>query len=158
MPDAFGKLITLSHLLKDGPTIVVFYRGDWCPYCNLTLRAYQQILPQIVANGGALIAISPQTPDHSLETSQNKHLTFPVLSDVGNQVARQYRLAYKLSEGIRASFAHVPAYNGDDSYELPIPATFLLHKDRVIHYAFLDPDFTHRAEPTEFLNALRQLR
>ncbi len=86
LPDALGNAVTLSHLLAQGPVVITFYRGEWCPYCNLELHAYQQALPQLRALGATLVAISPQTPDHSLSTVEKIELTFAVLSDVGNRV------------------------------------------------------------------------
>src|SRR6266436_2588817 len=90
LPDARGNAVTLSHLLAQGPVVIAFYRGQWCPYCHLSLRAYQQALPQLHALGASLVAISPQTPDHSLAMAEKLELTFALLSDVGNRVARQF--------------------------------------------------------------------
>src|SRR5215472_4562065 len=90
LPDAMGNAVTLSHLLTQGPVVMSFYRGSWCPYCNLELRAYQRILPQLQELGATLVAISPQTADHSLSLVEKQHLSFAVLSDVGNHVARQF--------------------------------------------------------------------
>src|SRR5690348_3787693 len=123
LPDAIGNTVTLSHLLKQGPVIIAFYRGEWCPYCNLQLHAYQQVLPQIQALGAFLVAISPQAPDHSLSMAEKQALTFTVLSDVGNQVARQFGLTFTIDKAVREAHkqvgANLPAYNGDDSWELP---------------------------------------
>src|SRR5207248_6937010 len=94
LPDVHGRAVTLSALLQLGPVVLTFYRGEWCPYCNLQLRAYEAILSQIRALGASLVAVSPQTPDHSLATMEKKGLTFPVLSDAGNEVARRYGLVY----------------------------------------------------------------
>jgi peroxiredoxin len=161
LPDVFGKQITLSDLLKQGPVVVTFYRGEWCPFCNLQLRAYQQILPHIQALGASLVAISPQTPDHSLSTVEKKELTFTVLSDVGNIVAREYRLVFVLEETIRAFYtsigSNLPSFNADTSWELPMPATFLVAQDGTVRLAFVDEDFTHRLEPRALLHGLRAL-
>src|SRR5690242_18759249 len=130
LPDAAGRSVTLSELLKQGPVVVTFYRGAWCPYCNLALRAYQQALPQLQALGASLVAISPQTPDNSLTMQEKNDLTFAVLSDVGNQVARAFGLVFRIDEAVQATHqqvgANLPAFNGDDSWELPIPGTFLI--------------------------------
>src|SRR5437870_7207274 len=99
--NARGNAVTLSHLLKQGPVIITFYRGQWCPYCHLALRAYQQALPHIQASGASLVAISPQTPHHSLAMAQKLKLTFALLSDTGNQLARQFGLAFTIDEPLR---------------------------------------------------------
>src|SRR6266568_7986221 len=130
LPDALGNAVTLSHLLAQGPVVITFYRGEWCPYCNLELHAYQQALPQLRALGATLVAISPQTPDHSLSTVEKKKLTFTVLSDVGNHVARQFGLVFTIEEAVRTACqqvgANLPTFNGDDSWELPMAGTFLI--------------------------------
>ncbi len=161
LPDAEGSPVTLSELLKHGPVVLTFYRGEWCPWCNLTLRAYQRILPHIRALGASLVAVSPQTPENSLSTVEKKELTFTVLSDVGNIVARKYRLVFTLEQTIRPLYtsigADLPSFNGDPSWELPMPATFLLAQDGTVHLAFVDEDFTHRLEPATLLDGLRTM-
>ncbi len=161
LPDVFGKPVTLSELLKHGPVVLTFYRGEWCPWCNLTLRAYQRILLQIRALGASLVAVSPQTPEHSLSTVEKKELTFTVLSDVGNSVARKYRLVFTLEQSIRTLYTNIgadlPGFNGDPSWELPMPATFLLAQDGTVRLAFVDADFTHRLEPATLLDGLLAL-
>jgi peroxiredoxin len=149
LPDQLGDTVTLSSVLQRGPAAVVFYRGEWCPYCDLTLRAYQRILPQIQALGVSLIAISPQRPDNTLTTVEKKELTFSVLSDVGNVVGRTYGLVFVTSEAAR--HPGISAANGD---ELPIPGTFVIAQDGTIILAFVDADWTHRLEPAELLKAL----
>ena len=161
LPDVFGNEVTLSTLLKQGPVVVTFYRGEWCPFCNLQLRAYQRILPQIQSLGATLVAISPQTPDHSLSTAEQKELTFSVLSDVGNTVARAYRIVFPLGERGRPLFTTIgsdlPTFNGDASWELPMPATFLVAQDGTVRLAFVAEDFTCRLEPADLLDGLRTL-
>lgn len=157
LPNVDGNAVTLSVLLRRGPVVVTFYRGDWCPYCNLALRAYQQILPQIQELGATLVAISPQTPDNSLSTAEKKGLTFPVLSDAGNGVARRYGLVFAVSETLRTSGARLPSYNGDDSWELPMPGTFVIAPDGTVRLAFVDADWTKRLEPAAILDTLRQI-
>jgi len=162
LPDAQGKAVMLSHLLQQGPVVLTFYRGEWCPFCNLTLRAYQQALPQFQELGARLLAISPQTPDHSLSTVEVKELTFPVLSDVGNQVARQYGLVYAIDEAVRAAHiqvgADLPLFNGDDSWELPMAGTFLVDQSGTVRLAFVDPNFTRRLDPSIIIARLKELR
>ncbi len=159
LPDVLGKQVTLSELLQQGPVVVTFYRGEWCPYCNLQLHAYQNIVPQLQALGASLVAISPQTPDNSLTTAEKKGLTFTVLSDVGNKVARQYGLVFKVDEETRATMTRLGSdlsrFNGDDSWELPVPGTFVVAQDGTIRLAFADADFTHRLEPAALLDGVR---
>ena len=161
LPDTFGKQVKLSELLQHGPAVVTFYRGEWCPFCNLMLRAYQNILPQIQALGASLVAISPQTPDYSLSTVEKKELTFTVLSDVGNTVARQYKLVFALPEQFRALYTNigsdVPTFDGDTSWELPMPGTFIVAPDGVIRLAFVHEDHTRRLEPAALLDGLRTI-
>jgi len=161
LPDALGRQISLAGLLQQGPVVVTFYRGEWCPYCNLQLHAYQQVLPQIKELGASLIAISPQTPDHSLSMSQKHELAFPVLSDQGNKVARQFGLVYSVEEDIRTLFksfgSDIPAFNGDESWELPVPGTFIISQDGTIRLTYADADYTHRLEPSALLESLRTM-
>lgn len=157
LPDAAGQTVRLAELLAHGPVALTFYRGDWCPYCNLTLRAYQAVLPQITALGAALVAVSPQDADHSQLTISNKELTFPVLSDRGNGVARQFGLVWSIPEKDRATSAKLPDYNGDETWELPVPGTFVIAPDRTIRLAFADADWTNRLEPSAILEALAEL-
>src|SRR5207253_2073409 len=151
LPDQIGETVSLDRVLQCCPAVVVFYRGEWCPYCVLTLRAYQRILPSITALGASLIAISPQTPDSTLSTVEKKELTFSVLSDVGNVVARNYGLVFVTPEAAR--HPGISAANGDDSWELPAPATFIVAQDGTIRLAFVDADWTHRLDPAELLKA-----
>jgi peroxiredoxin len=158
LPNTAGEQVTLSTLLVSGPAVVTFYRGGWCPYCNLQLRAYQAILPEISALGARLVAISPQLPDRSYETAEKNLLGFDVLSDAGNHVARDFGLVYSVPDELRAVFLSIdkalPGINGDDSWELPIPATYVMAEDRRIALAFLDVDYRNRLEPDEILTSL----
>lgn len=162
LSDALCSPVTLSHLLKQGPVVIAFYRGAWCPYCNLQLHAYQQALPQIQASGASLIAISPQMPDHSLSLAEKRALTFAVLSDEGNMVARQFGLVFSIDEAVRATYkqvgADLSAFNGDNSWELPMPGTFVIDQEGIIRLAFVDPDFTHRLDPSLIITCLKELQ
>jgi peroxiredoxin len=162
LPDAKGGSVTLSALLPQGPTVITFYRGGWCPYCNIQLRAYQAILPEIAAAGASLVAISPQAPDGTLSTAETNALTFHVLSDVGNRVARSFGLVYSLPEELRVALRSVnkalPDINGDDSWELPVPSTYVVTDDGRVTLAHIDVDYTQRLEPEEILAALRSRR
>lgn len=160
LPSATGDSVTLSRLLMDGPVILTWYRGGWCPYCNLQLRALDGALPQIREAGGQLVAISPEVPDSSLSTAEKSALDFPVLSDVGNKVAREFGIAYVLPVAIQDAFAgrlDIPAYNADSTMTLPLAVTYIVGTDRIIKYAFVDPDYRKRAEPAALVAFLRQL-
>ncbi|OZC04371.1 peroxiredoxin-like family protein [Rubricoccus marinus] len=159
LPNASGETVALSDVLASGPVILTFYRGGWCPYCNLELRAYQALLPEIEAAGATLVAVSPQTPDASLTTQEKKDLTFTVLSDEGNAVARQFGLVHTLPADLVAAYDQfgldVAGSNGDASGDLPLPATYVIDPDGTIRYAFVDADYTKRAEPSEVLASLQ---
>lgn len=162
LPDVQGNPVSLSDLLLRGPAVVTFYRGGWCPYCNIQLRAYQTILPEMGALGARLVAISPQLPDGSLSTAQTNALTFDVLSDVGNAVAHRYGLVYALPEDLRDALRSnnkaLPAINGDGSWELPVPATYVIAPDGHIALASIDVDYRKRLEPDAILAAVKSLR
>jgi peroxiredoxin len=153
LPDATGIPVRLSDLLRRGPVIVSFYRGQWCPFCNLELRGLQRALDDVEASGATLVAISPNTPDVSLETVEKLELEFPVLSDHDNQVARRFKLVYEMTEeNIEMYLAigrDVGEMNGTGKWELPIPATYVIDRDRLIRYAFVDLNHRRRAEPSE---------
>lgn len=161
LPDVAGKLVVLSELLSAGPVVLTFYRGGWCPYCNIQLRAYQSVLPQISGFGGRLIAISPQLPDNSLDTASTNALTFDVLSDVGNKAARSYGLVYSLPAEIRSALRSnnkaLPPINGDESWELPVPATYVIARDQRVALAYVEIDYRKRLEPERLLTCLRSL-
>jgi peroxiredoxin len=161
LPNHQGSTVSLSELLEIGPVVAVFYRGVWCPYCNLTLRAYQQHVPEIIERGATLVAISPQTPDDSLTITERNDLTFEVLSDVGAAVARAYGLVFRLPVYLQEAYQKLghplPAFNGTGDWELPIPATFVIDRDRTIRFTGADPDYTRRADPVDVLAALREI-
>jgi len=161
LPNATGGQVTISELLASGPVVISFYRGGWCPYCNLELRALQQALPDIQAQGATLVAISPQTPDNSLSTAEKHDLSFEVLSDVGNRVARQFGVVFTVPETLRPVYeslgVDLPAYNGDDSFELPVPATYVVNTDGTIAQAFVNADYKQRQDPEAIVATLKQL-
>lgn len=161
LPSATAELVDLGKLLQQGPVVLVFYRGNWCPYCNVQLRAYQQLLPELAQHNATLVAISPQTPDLTSLTASEKELSFPVLSDVGNVVARQYGLAYKVgaevANTLRSVGIDLAAHNGTADDELPLTATFVIGTDSLIKWSWVEASFKHRADPTEIIAALAQL-
>jgi peroxiredoxin len=161
LPDARGGYIRLKDLLATGPVVLSFYRGGWCPYCNLELRALQRALPEITRLGATLVAVSPLTPDESLSTAEKNALAFPVLSDAGSATAKASGIAYDLAEELRpvyTRFGHAfPDKNGDESWVLPIPATYVIGTDGTIAMAFVDVDYRNRLEPAEILAALQSL-
>jgi peroxiredoxin len=155
-----GKTVNVGAQLKNGPVVVTFYRGGWCPYCNLELRAFQQILPDIKAAGASLVAISPEKPDDTLTTAQKNSLSFEVLSDVGQKVGRAFGLVYQFSDELKSAYGgfglDIPAKNGADQWALPISATYVIDRDGMITYAYTDPDYRDRADPLDVLKVLKQ--
>lgn len=158
LQNAVGKIVELNSLLVESPVVISFYRGGWCPYCNMELRGLQKYLPQITELGAKLIAISPETPDNSLSTTEKNELTFEVLSDSGNKVAKEFGLVFELPEELRPIYQSfgidLPAYNGDESFELPIAATYVIASDGTVIHAFVNPDYTQRLDPEEIINVL----
>lgn len=160
LPDATRRSISLATLRQSGPVVVTFYRGQWCPYCDLQLRAYQEILPRIRALGATFAAISPQTPDESLSTAEKRKLEFHVLSDAGNKVARAWGLVYKVGPSLNslhnAFGVDLAKSNGDTSNELPVPATFVVEPSGRIAFAHSDPNWRVRLEPAALVSALEK--
>jgi peroxiredoxin len=161
LPSAAGTQVSSDDLLSKGPILVTFYRGNWCPYCNLALRGYQQYLSKIHAKGVELVAISPELPDNSLDTKQKNELEYPVLSDVGNKFARQLGIVWKQPDSMRPIFKQFGhdfvKQNGDDSLEVPLPATFLVGKDGVVRNVYVESDYTKRLEPTTALEWIEKI-
>ncbi|BAZ11626.1 putative bacterioferritin comigratory protein [Calothrix sp. NIES-4071] len=161
LPNAVGKTVRLSDYLSTGPVILTFYRGGWCPYCNLELRAYQQMLPQIQALGASLIAVSPQAPDASLSTAEKNNLAFDVLSDVGSKIAHAYGIAFELPSDLKALYTELnhalPGINGTDDWTLPIPATFVIDQNQRIALAHIDIDYRNRLEPAHAIAKVQRL-
>ena len=137
LPDALGQSVTLTDLIQKGPVVVVFYRGEWCPYCNIQLRGLQAALPRFRELGASLVAISPQAPDHSLSLIEKHELAFPVLSDLDQEVIRAYKVQFALAgdlEDLQVNvFQNDPAnQNADHSRSLPVPATFVIDCDGIV--------------------------
>jgi len=152
LTNALGEPVTLSDYLKKGKVVLTWYRGGWCPYCNLTLHALQEELANFKANGAQLIALTPELPDESISTSEKHELEFEVLSDVGNQVAKEYGIVFQLTDEVAEMYNQsfdLNNHNGDESNELPLAATYIVNENGEIVYAFLDADYRNRAEPAE---------
>lgn len=161
LPNAQGRQLALGDLLAKGPIILSFYRGSWCPYCNLELNAYQAILPEIRAAGGDLVAISPQAPDLSVLAARKNGLEFEILSDHGNRVAGLFGIAYPIPGIVKAIGTKfgtdLAVINGSDDGQLPVSASYVIARDRRIVLAAIEPDFRLRLEPAEALRMLRSL-
>jgi peroxiredoxin len=159
--DGTGAEVDVEALLESGPVVLCFYRGGWCPYCNLELRSYQQHLARIRQLGATLVAISPELPDRTVTTAEANRLGYPVLSDTDNAVARQYRLTHTIDpEVVRYQLGNgndVAAFNGSERAEVPLPATYIIDADGVVQFAFVRADYTRRAEPEDVLAVLRDL-
>jgi peroxiredoxin len=155
LPDGDGMRWRLENMLRSGPLVILFYRGRWCAYCNTQLAAMQAIHQQLALAGASLIAISPQTQKHTYMTRDMHKLRFPVLSDEGNVVAKQFGLVYRLSPELQAVYESImtklPGYNGDQSWELPFAATYIVQPDGKISWVRIDADWRHRPEPEEIL-------
>jgi len=156
--DVVGRPTTLAQNLGGKPAVIVFYRGVWCPYCDIALRTYQaQLVPALAERGIGLVAISPQTPDGSLSTRESKELTFTVLSDPGNQIARQLGILTAPSDGTRAGQLELgldlTQVNADGTTGLPMPTVVIADADGVIRWIDVHPDYTTRTEPGQVLEA-----
>jgi peroxiredoxin len=152
-----------NSLLRQGPVVLVFYRGGWCPYCNLHLRGFQRALPEFQQFAAQIVAISPQLPDNSLSTQEKDELTFAVLSDVGNKVARQFGIVFQIGEKLQELYRKLghplDLFNGPDGAQhLPVPATFLVDGKGVIRLAHVEVDYTRRLDPDDVITTLRQLK
>ena len=163
LKDAKGREIASRELLAKGPLVVTFYRGVWCPYCNMDLQALQEALPAIAEQGAQLIAISPQSQQNSLKSERENKVTFPILSDPGNEVAARFGLRFKLPDYLielyRDSFKNdLSRTNGDSSWTLPMTARYVIGMNGVIAYAEVSPDYTRRPDPEELLPALSALK
>ena len=160
LPNAHGEPVASEALWEDGPAVVSFYRGGWCPYCNIELKALQDRLPEIKALGARLVAITPETPDNALSTQEKNEIGFDVLSDDGNRVASAFGLTFRLPDAVKDLYKgfgiDLEASNGEASQTLPVPATFVIGKGGTVLKAFVDADYTRRAEPDEIIAALKQ--
>ena len=154
---ALNKPTKLSSILQDGPAILTWYRGGWCPYCNTHLNYFQKELSKFNKCGASLVALTPELPNKSLSTKEKNNLGFEVLTDYNNDVARQFGIVYTLNDELQDfynTFNKLETFNGVDTNELPIPATYVIDTDFSIKYAFVNPDYRKRAEPSEIISVL----
>jgi peroxiredoxin len=158
LADHNGKIVSSSDLLAKGRLVLCFIRGRWCPFCVAQMEAMNLVLPNIERVGATLAAISPQTVQQSFFMRDQHKLRFPLLSDTRNEVARQFGLTYRVPDEQRAiyqrAFVNLPFVNGDDSWELPISATYIVGRDGTVLYASANEDYTQRPEPVEIVRFL----
>ncbi len=161
LPNFAGDSIGLSNMLAMGPVVLSFYRGGWCPFCNLELRSLQEVLPDIIGAGASLLAVSPESIARVKFTMEKNQLDFYVLSDAGNKVTRQYGLLFQIDEDLRPLFLEwgldIPAHNLDDTWEVPIPATYIINTDGRVFESYVEKDYTKRMEPEAILRALERI-
>jgi peroxiredoxin len=162
LPNALGVPTALESLWRRGPLVLVFYRGGWCPYCNLELRAWQREQAKLGHLGASLVAISPQTPDHSLSTAEKNELAFPVLGDSQLQAAEAFGVAFTLSPELVELYSRagndLPMINGNGRWVLPMPATYVISRDGRVFFAHVEADYRERAEPADVLAAVERAR
>ncbi|KGL64192.1 peroxiredoxin-like family protein [Polaribacter sp. Hel1_85] len=154
-----NKTVSLANFNSDF-LVISFYRGGWCPYCNIELKALQNIIPELTALNGELIAITPETPDNSLTTSEKNNLTFTVLSDIDNAYAKTLGLVFQLPEDLKAVYSEfgikVDKHNENNDFELPMPATYIVNKDRKVVCSFVPEDYTERLDPETILEIIKK--
>ena len=159
--DQYDRVVRLSTLLVDGPVVATFYRGGWCSYCRKELQAYHAALGEFTSKGATVIALSPESPAHTRATATDNDVTFSVLSDAANDVARRFGIVFAFSPELIENYLSMGRslvdINGDEAWELPIPATLIIDQSGVIRFAHIDPDYTHRLDPTAVLGELRVL-
>jgi peroxiredoxin len=160
-PDAHGVPLRLADRLADGPVVLSFYRGAWCPICSLELRWLAAIVPAISDAGASLIAVSPQSPDVSLALVESLDLGFDVLSDLDQSIAEAYRVKFELSAELQSLYDQfdmsLTKANADGTWNVPVPATFVIDRAGTVRVAHVDPDYRERMEPTDILAALERL-
>jgi peroxiredoxin len=158
--DGEGNVVSLEELLKKGPVIVSFYRGVWCPYCNMELQALEAAKPLFDKYGASLVAISPQTAPNSRKSVRQNKLSFPILSDVKGKVGAAFGLRFELPDYLVELYKSLkndlPAFNDDPSWTLPMPARYVIGQDGTILYSEVNPDYTHRPEPEDMIPVLQR--
>jgi peroxiredoxin len=158
LQDQNAKPVSSADLLAKERLVICFIRGRWCPFCVGQLEAMNRILPQIEHAPASLIAISPQTVKQSFFMADQHKLRFPLLSDPGNRVARQFGLVYRVPDYqqavYRRVFINLPFANGNESWELPVPATYILNRNGSVLFSSVNADYAERPEPAEILSQL----
>jgi peroxiredoxin len=161
LPNQHGERRRLSDYLGKSPVVLNIYRGGWCPYCNMEMKALHDALPEIESRGARLVGMAPETPDKAMSTAERHGIAIDILSDAGNKVAEQLGLVFELPQALRPLYekfgTDLIAYNGDDSFKLPVPATYIIGQDGVILYDFVNADYTVRLEPSEIVAKLAEL-
>jgi len=162
LKNPYGKTVRLSDQLKKGPVVLVFYRGAWCPYCNLQLHTLKDIMPEITKYGATLVAVTPQMPDKSLGQIEKDGFPFEILSDLDDRVVKSYNLYWKVSGNLDAAYKHgfgldIAAFNGPGRLGLPVPGTFIIDRTGIIRAAYADTDYKKRMEPADILAELQPL-
>jgi peroxiredoxin len=161
LPDPDGKLVSSQDLLAKGPIVLTFYRGVWCPYCNLDLQALEEVRSEIEARGAFLVAVSQQTAANSRKAQRTNKLGFPIVGDKDGELAAKFGIRWHLPEDLQAVHkqlgADLVAFNGEDSWTLPMPARYVIGPDGVIAYAEINPDYTRRPEPSDVFAVLDHL-
>ncbi|MGR9050525.1 peroxiredoxin-like family protein [Halobacillus faecis] len=165
LKNAKGEKITLSEELKKGRVVLSFYRGGWCPYCNLELKAYEEIIDEIESEGAQLMAISPQNPDESLTTQEKNNLSYPVLSDSTLEVIKSYNLLFELPDDLITTYKDdfnidLQQFHGDhqNPWKLPVAGTLVIDQDRTILKSSANADYMYRTEPKDILMYLKSLK
>ena len=160
LKDPEGNVVSSNELLKKGPLVVSFYRGVWCPYCNMELQALEAVKSQFDKYGASLVAISPQTAPNSRKSVRQNKLSFPILSDVRGKVGAAFGLRFELPDYLVELYKglknDLPAFNDDPNWTLPIPARYVIGQDGTILYSEVNPDYTHRPEPEDMIPVLQR--
>ncbi|MGF6573737.1 peroxiredoxin [Paraburkholderia sp. GAS333] len=160
LKDQNGNDVSSAALLVKGPLVVTFYRGVWCPYCNIELQAINEVLPQILAYGANVVAISPQTAVNSRKSVRTNELNFPVLSDVNGQTGADFGLRFVLPEYLVELYRNLkndlPAFNNDPGWTLPMPARYVIGQDGIVLYSEVNPDYTRRPDPSDMFPVLEK--
>jgi peroxiredoxin len=162
LPDSDGKTVSSRDLLAKGPVVLTFYRGFWCPYCNFDLAALELARPEIEKRGASLVAVSQQTAANSRKSQRANNLAFPILADKGGALAHQFGIRWDVPDDLKQVHkqvgADLEAFNGDESWTLPMPARYVIGQDGVIAYSEVNPDYTRRPEPSDVFPVLDALR
>ncbi len=162
LPNQHGEPRSLSGYLARSPIVLNIYRGSWCPYCNFEMKAFLDALPEFQARGVNLVAMAPEVPDRSLEFTESNHLSIDILSDTGNRVSEQLGLVFELPLALRPiyerSATDLPVFNGDGTFKLPVPATYVIDRNAKIVFDFVNADYRLRFEPMELVARLDKMK